>query len=59
MGYGIRNSSQAPVVQTLDGAIHRTNDYPADENHGNQLRYPLNTDLSSAHSAIHRNFAND
>ena len=38
--------SQAPVVQTLDSAIHRINHYPADKYYGNQLRYPLDSDLS-------------
>ena len=38
--------SQAPVVQTLDSAIHRINHYPADKYYGNQLRYPLDRDLS-------------
>ena len=38
---------QAPVVQTLDSAIHRINHYPADKYYGNQLRYPLDSDLSS------------
>ena len=28
----------APVVQTLDSAIHRTNHYHADKYYGNQLR---------------------
>ena len=36
----------APVVQTLDSAIHRKNHYPADKYYGNQLRYPLDSDLS-------------
>ena len=36
----------APVVQTLDSAIHRINHYPADKYYGNQLRYPLDRDLS-------------
>ena len=36
---------QAPVVQTLDSAIHRINHYPADKYYGNQLRYPLDSDL--------------
>ena len=36
----------APVVQTLDSAIHRINYYPADKYYGNQLRYPLDRDLS-------------
>ena len=45
----IRNAEfnvQAPVVQTLDSAIHRINHYPADKYYGNQLRYPLDSDLS-------------
>ena len=37
---------QAPVVQTLDSAIHRINHYPADKYFGNQLRCPLDSDLS-------------
>ena len=37
---------QAPVVQTLDSAIHRINHYPADKYYGNQLRDPLDRDLS-------------
>ena len=37
---------QAPVVQTLDSAIHRINHYPADKYYANQLRYPLDSDLS-------------
>ena len=36
----------APVVQTLDSAIHWINQYPADKYYGNQLRYPLDSDLS-------------
>ena len=36
----------APVVQPLDSAIHRINHYPADKYYGNQLRYPLDRDLS-------------
>ena len=36
----------APVVQTLNSAIHRINHYPADKYYGNQLRYPLDSDLS-------------
>ena len=35
---------QAPVVQTLDSAIHRINHYPADKYKGNQLHYPLDRD---------------
>ena len=41
------NNIQAPVVQTLDSAIHRINHYPAVKYYGNQLRYPLDSDLSS------------
>ena len=41
---GLRH--QAPVVQALDIAIHRINHYPADKYFGNQLRYPLDSDLS-------------
>ena len=37
---------QALVVQTLDSAIQRINHYPADKYYGNQLRYPLDSDLS-------------
>ena len=37
----------APVVQTLDSAIHQINHYPADKYYGNQLRYPLDRDLST------------
>ena len=37
---------QAPVVQTLDSTIHRINHYPADKYYANQLRYPLDSDLS-------------
>ena len=36
----------APVVQTLDSAIHRINHYPADKYYGNQLCYLLDSDLS-------------
>ena len=36
----------ALVVQTLDSAIHRINHYPAAKYYGNQLRYPLDSDLS-------------
>ena len=36
----------APIVQTLDSAIHRINHYPADKYYGNQLRYTLDSDLS-------------
>ena len=36
----------APVVQMLDSAIHRINNYPAGKYYGNQLRYLLDSDLS-------------
>ena len=36
----------APVVQKLDSPIHRINYYPVDKYQGNQLRYPLDRDLS-------------
>ena len=36
----------APDVQKLDSAIHRINHYPVDKYKGNQLRYPLDSDLS-------------
>ena len=35
-----------PVVQTLDSAIHWINRCPLDKYYGNQLRYPLDSDLS-------------
>ena len=31
----------APVVQTMDSAIHRINHYPADKHKQNQLSYPV------------------
>ena len=36
----------APVVQTLDSAIHRINHYPADSVIGFPNTYPLDGDLS-------------
>ena len=42
----IKRCDMAPVVQSLDSAIHRINHYPADKHYGNQLRYPLDSDLS-------------
>ena len=39
------NRFQAQVVQTLDNAIHWINHYPAENYYGNQLRYPLDSDL--------------
>ena len=37
---------QAPVVQTLDSAIHRINHYPVDSVIGFPNTYPLDSDLS-------------
>ena len=37
----------APVVLTLDRAIHGTNHYPLGKYYGNQLRCPKDRDLSS------------
>ena len=37
---------QAPVVQTLDSAIHRINLYPVDGAIGFPNTYPLDSDLS-------------
>ena len=37
----------APVVQTMDSAVHRINHYPADKHYQNQLSYPVDSDLSS------------
>ena len=37
----------ARVVQTLDSTIHRINHYPADKYWRNQLRYSVDSDLSS------------
>ena len=36
----------APIVQTLDSAIHRINHYPADSVIGFPNTYPLDSDLS-------------
>ena len=38
---------QAPVVQTLDSAIHRIKVYPVDNAIGFPSTYPLDSDLSS------------
>ena len=37
----------APVVQTLDSAIHRIKIYPVDNAIGSSNTYPLDSDLSS------------
>ena len=41
------NSDLARVVRKLDSAIHRINRYPAVKYYNNQLRYPVDSDLSS------------
>ena len=40
------DKSQAPVVQTMDSAVHRINHYPADNSIGFARVYPLDSDLS-------------
>ena len=35
-----------PVVQKLDSAIYRINHYPTDMYYRNQLRHPVDSDLS-------------
>ena len=47
MRYTIRkNLGLAPVVQTLDSAIHRINHYPAESVIDFPNTYPLDSDLS-------------
>ena len=41
-----RNKLLPPVVQKLDSAIYRINHYPTDTYYRNQLRYPVDSDLS-------------
>ena len=41
-----KNNHQARVVQKMNSAIHRINHCPADKYLGNQLRYPVDRDLS-------------
>ena len=41
-----RKKLPARVVRNMDSAIHLKNLYPADEYLGNQLRYPVDRDLS-------------
>ena len=38
---------QAPVVQTMDSAIHRINHHPLDNSIGFACVYPVDRDLSS------------
>ena len=46
-GVGLKGSNlQAPVVQTLDSAIHWLNHYPLDNSIGFTSVYPLDSDLS-------------
>ena len=40
------NVNQAPVVQTLDSAIHWINHYPLDNSIGFASVYPMDSDLS-------------
>ena len=40
------SSHQAPIVQTLDSAIHRINHYPADSVIDFRNTYPLDSDIS-------------
>ena len=40
------SKQQAPVVQTLDSAIHWTNHYPMDNSIGFAGVYPLDSNLS-------------
>ena len=42
----INDKDQAPVVQTLDSAIHRIKIYPVDSAIGFPNTYPLDSDLS-------------
>ena len=43
---GEKKDDQAPVVQTLDSAIHRIKIYPVDSAIGFRNTYPLDSDLS-------------
>ena len=43
----LNNQGLAPVVQTLDSAIHRINHYSADKYYKNQLRNPVDSNLSN------------
>ena len=42
----LNNWDLAPVVQKLDSTIHWINHYPVNKYYGNQLRYPVDRDLS-------------
>ena len=39
------NRNQAPVVQTLDSATHRMNQYSADMHWENQSRHPVDSNI--------------
>ena len=39
------NRNQAPVVQTLDSATHRINQYSTDMHWENQSRHPADSDI--------------
>ena len=41
-----RAQALAPVVQTMDSAIHRINHYRPNKHKQNHLSYPVNSDLS-------------
>ena len=47
MFYTVLQNLQAPVVQTLDSAIHRIKIYPVDNAIGFPNTYPLDSDLSA------------
>ena len=49
-----KSQNQAPVVQTLDSAIHRINHYPADSVIDFRNTYPLDGDLFKVDTAVQR-----
>ena len=49
-----KSQNQAPVVQTLDSAIHRINHYPADSVIDFRNTYPLDGDLFKVDTATQR-----
>ena len=46
----ILNNPLVPVVEKIDTVIHRKNHYPSDKCQGNQLRYPVDSDLSGGYT---------
>ena len=42
----LEKRAPGPGCLNLDSAIHRINHYPAEQYYRNQLRYPLDSDLS-------------